>query len=135
MHAARAGSGRAHGAASSTIVSRGQVAELGLDQYDVIALGGAEYRQAVTAAFTGTTVTVRFPFAGKSLSMAMAAAKAGNPLRRSARAIAAPAHRKRPDLPRGVAAWITADNHRFAELCKSLLRTPRVSLLKKRQQS
>lgn len=47
MDVARAGSGRAHGAASSTIVSRGQVAELGLDQYDVIALGGAEYRQAV----------------------------------------------------------------------------------------
>jgi hypothetical protein len=56
-------------------VLRGQVAELGLDRYDVLALGGAEYRQAVTAAFTGTTMSVRFPFAGMSLGVAMGAAK------------------------------------------------------------
>lgn len=56
-------------------VLRGQVAELGLDRYDVIALGGAEYRQAVTGAFTGAVATVRFPFAGKSLGVAMGAAK------------------------------------------------------------
>ena len=42
-------------------VLRGQVAELGLDRYDVLALGGAEYRQAITAAFTGTTTSMRFP--------------------------------------------------------------------------
>jgi hypothetical protein len=56
-------------------VLRGQVAELGLDRYDVIAPRRSGVRQAVTAAFTGTTATVRFPFAGQSLGVAIGATK------------------------------------------------------------
>lgn len=55
---------------------RFQVRDLGLESYDeVIGLGGKEYRAAIEAAFAGSAVALRFPFAGLRLGAAMAAVK------------------------------------------------------------
>ncbi len=45
-----------------------------LDRFaNVIGLGGKEYRQAIKAAFHGTSVTLHFPFAGLAIGKAMQA--------------------------------------------------------------
>lgn len=55
---------------------RRQVHDLGLESYDeVIGLGGKEYRAAIEAAFAGSAVALRFPFAGLRIGTAMAAIK------------------------------------------------------------
>lgn len=44
---------------------RVQALQMDLDQFDeVLGLGGKEYRAAITGAFEGTSVILRFPFAG-----------------------------------------------------------------------
>jgi hypothetical protein len=53
-----------------------QVPRMGLDRYaEVVGLGGKEYREAVAAAFEGTPVSLRFPFAGLPIGKAMGATK------------------------------------------------------------
>src|SRR5512146_2698741 len=64
----------------SPAVLREQVKQQGLGRYDeVIGLGGKEYRAAVEAAFEGTSVRPRFPFAGLPIGKAMAATKLAVP--------------------------------------------------------
>jgi hypothetical protein len=55
---------------------RQQVDQLGLDRFPVVVgLGGKEYRQAIAAAFAGTPVKLRFPFAGLPIGKAMQAVR------------------------------------------------------------
>lgn len=55
---------------------RQQVRQKALDRYrEVVGLGFKDYREAIEAAFTGTSVTPHFPFAGLSLFETMAATK------------------------------------------------------------
>ena len=57
-------------------VLRKQVRKKGLDRYpEVVGLGFKDYREAIKAAFAGTSVTPHFPFAGLSLFETMAATK------------------------------------------------------------
>jgi hypothetical protein len=70
---------------------RDQVAQMGLDRSDaVVGLGGKDCRDAVAAAFVGTTLKVTFPFAGPPIGPAMRAIKAAT----------APDRRPRPDRRR-----------------------------------
>src|SRR5579862_697289 len=70
---------------------RAQVQQMGLDRYArVIGLGGMEYLSTIERAFSGTRVTLGFPFSGLPIGKAMRATKQGIgdvtvPVTRSAR--------------------------------------------------
>ncbi len=57
-------------------VLKRQVVELGLYHYPIVlGLGGKEYRAAISAAFEGTDIELKFPFAGLPIGKSMRATK------------------------------------------------------------
>lgn len=60
----------------STDYLRQQVKELSMDQFaTVIGLGGKEYRHAITEAFEGQPIELKFPFSGLTIGRAISATK------------------------------------------------------------
>ena len=60
----------------SVEILREQVVSLSLVHFDtVIGLGGKEYREAITTAFRGSDIKIRFPFAGLPIGKSMQATK------------------------------------------------------------
>ncbi|MCP4886910.1 MAG: hypothetical protein GY904_09905 [Planctomycetaceae bacterium] len=75
---------KSSGPVSSEVLKQ-QIVDIGLDNFTVvIGLGGKEYRAAITEAFEGSTVDLRFPFAGLPIGKAMQATKRAISQRRSA---------------------------------------------------
>lgn len=91
---------------------REQVRVQGLDKFnDVIGLGGKEYRQAIMAAFHGTSVKLHFPFAGLAIGKAMQAIK---------QAIAANDPYLVPSIPKSKSVQSTSGQSGVADICHTL---------------